>query len=62
MSSTLDLPSYQSALTGPPSVKRPYNPEDALDDLPGVSYALELFLKSQMFESEEYCHKSDESK
>ncbi|CAA7263917.1 unnamed protein product [Cyclocybe aegerita] len=55
-------PSHQSTFTGPPAVKYPYTPSEALLDLPGVSYALELFLKSQMFESEEYCHKSDETK
>jgi hypothetical protein len=46
----------------PPSVKVPYNDQEALDDIPGLSYALELFLSSHMVESEEYCHKMDETK
>ena len=36
-----------------------YNQEYALNDLPGVAYALHLFLASHMVESEEYCHKCD---
>jgi hypothetical protein len=46
----------------PPPVKKPYVEKDALDDLPGISYALELFLASQMLESEEYCDKTDPEK
>jgi hypothetical protein len=46
----------------PPEVTRPYNPEEALGDIQGVSYALETFLSSHMLESEEYCHKMDEPK
>jgi hypothetical protein len=46
----------------PPPVKTPYVVEDALDDLPGISYALEIFLASHMLEAEEYCHKSDPEK
>jgi hypothetical protein len=45
----------------PPTVK-PYDPREALDDIPGVSYALEQFLASHMVESEEYCHRMDETK
>ncbi|TRM66925.1 hypothetical protein BD626DRAFT_396622 [Schizophyllum amplum] len=55
-------PSWASRLTGPPPVKEPYKPADALDDLDGVSWALETFLNSQMFECEEYCHASDVKK
>lgn len=55
-------PSYKSIYATPPPVVHPYRPEDALDDLPGVSYALEMFLASHMVESEDYCHKSDEKK
>ena len=33
----------------------PYVPTDALGDLPGIAYALELFLSSQMLESEAFC-------
>lgn len=46
----------------PPPVKHPYTPDDALDDLPGMQYALEAFLSSHMLESEEYCNTSDETK
>ncbi|KAF9446913.1 hypothetical protein P691DRAFT_803254 [Macrolepiota fuliginosa MF-IS2] len=53
-------PNY--TLGSPPGVSQPYKPEEALDDIPGVSYALEIFLSSHMLESEEYCHKMDETK
>ena len=53
---------HQSQFTSPPYVRETYSPKDALDDLPGVSYALQLFLESHMLESEEYCHKSDPKK
>ncbi|KIY53775.1 hypothetical protein FISHEDRAFT_32644 [Fistulina hepatica ATCC 64428] len=43
----------------PPPIKNPYNPADALDDIPGLAYALELFLSSKMLESERYCNESD---
>jgi len=46
----------------PPNVTRPYKPEEALEDIPGVRYALEIFLSSHMLESEEYCNKADEIK
>ncbi|KAI0049076.1 hypothetical protein FA95DRAFT_1489914 [Auriscalpium vulgare] len=46
----------------PPSTKWPYTPNTALDDIPGVSYALDLFLKSLMVECEDYCHASDPKK
>lgn len=46
----------------PPTVERPYTPDEALGDIPGVAYALERFLSSHMLESEEYCHKMDEPK
>jgi hypothetical protein len=45
----------------PPEIKYPYSP-DALDDIAGVQYALEVFLSSHMLESEEFCHASDEAK
>ncbi|KAF8890951.1 hypothetical protein BD779DRAFT_1515400 [Infundibulicybe gibba] len=48
------MPSYKSIYTTPPAVTTPYSPEAALDDLPGVAYALELFMASHMVESEEY--------
>ena len=46
----------------PPAVRWPYSPTSALDDIPGIAYALDLFLKSLMVESEEYCHASDPKK
>ncbi|KAF9067920.1 hypothetical protein BDP27DRAFT_1327995 [Rhodocollybia butyracea] len=55
-------PSYRSIYPSPPAVKYPYKPSEALGDLPGVSYALELFLASQMVESEDYCNQSDVKK
>lgn len=54
--------SWSTIYTAPPPVKYPYNPKEALSDLPGVSYALEMFLASHMVESEDYCNKSDEKK
>lgn len=62
LSPVTEEPSYKSFYPSPPSVKYPYNPADALEDLPGVSYALEQFLMSHMLESEEYCDRSDERK
>ncbi|CAK5267930.1 unnamed protein product [Mycena citricolor] len=55
-------PSYARLYTAPPPVKRPYKPADALADLPGVGYALDTFLASQMIEAEEYCNESDKEK
>lgn len=46
----------------PPLPKGSYKPENALEDLPGISYALHLFLASHMVESEDYCIKSDPKK
>ncbi|KAL1743719.1 hypothetical protein HDZ31DRAFT_83230 [Schizophyllum fasciatum] len=54
--------SYQSAFRGPPRVPMPYRPERATDDIPGVAYALELFLASQMHESEAFCDVNDQKK
>ncbi|THU87099.1 hypothetical protein K435DRAFT_782606 [Dendrothele bispora CBS 962.96] len=54
--------SYQPHYASPPPVKVPYDPNEALDDIPGVSYALELFLASKMVESENYCNQNDEKK
>ena len=44
----------------PPEV--PYTQQKALSDLPGIAYALHLFLASHMLEAEEYCNKSDPPK
>ncbi|KAJ3991899.1 hypothetical protein F5050DRAFT_1580574 [Lentinula boryana] len=57
-----ETPSYRSIYTTPPPVKYPYMPSKALEDIPGVSYALELFLASHMVESEDYCNESDVKK
>ncbi|KAJ4474283.1 hypothetical protein J3R30DRAFT_3778229 [Lentinula aciculospora] len=58
----LDIPSFKSVLTSPPPVQYPYRPDQSLKDIPGISYALELFLASHMVESEDYCNKSDVNK
>lgn len=43
--------------------KSSYNPEqDALKDIPGLRYALELFLSSHMVEAEDYCNEMDPDK
>jgi hypothetical protein len=44
------------------AVKYPYDTSEALKDLPGITYALDIFLASHMFEAEDYCHKSDPKK
>ncbi|KAJ7200925.1 hypothetical protein B0H12DRAFT_1163997 [Mycena haematopus] len=54
--------SYRCIYTAPPPVKVPYKAADALADLPGVSYALDLFLASKMHESEDYMNQSDKKK
>ena len=54
--------SWSSIFTIPPSVKYPYNPQEALDDIPGIKYAMDLFLASRMIEAEDYCNTSDEKK
>jgi hypothetical protein len=46
----------------PAATKWPYSHSAALDDIPGIAYALDTFLKSQMVESEEYCHRNDPEK
>ncbi|PBK76181.1 hypothetical protein ARMSODRAFT_950584 [Armillaria solidipes] len=52
----------KTASKPPPLIKSPYSPKDALDDIPGVAHALDLFLASKMVESEEYCDKTDPKK
>jgi hypothetical protein len=52
----------RSLLGEPPTVTWPYSQASALDDIPGIAYALDLFLKSLMVESEEHCHTSDPKK
>ena len=54
-------PSYFFA-EEPPAVAWPYAHAAALDDISGIAYALDTFLKSQMVEAEEYCHRNDPKK
>ncbi|KAJ7506158.1 hypothetical protein B0H11DRAFT_2186288 [Mycena galericulata] len=58
----MDSASYRSIHTAPPPVKSPYKPADALEDLPCVTYALDLFLASKMHEAEDYMNESDKKK
>ncbi|KAJ7094900.1 hypothetical protein C8R43DRAFT_907997 [Mycena crocata] len=54
--------SHTAIFTAPPPVATPYKPAEALSDLPGVAYALDLFLSSKMHESEDYMNASDAKK
>ncbi|KAK0455642.1 uncharacterized protein EV420DRAFT_1644425 [Desarmillaria tabescens] len=60
VSPPLDGPVGNGAAVGAvgPIMKTPYDPNGALDDIPGIAHTLGLFLASQMVESEEYCVKS----
>ncbi|KAI9507300.1 hypothetical protein F5148DRAFT_1206084 [Russula earlei] len=53
---------FADPLAEPPTITWPYTHDTALDDMPGIAYALDLFLKSLMVESEEYCNRSDPRK
>ena len=46
----------------PAAPQGPYTQEKALEDLPGIAYALHLFLASHMIECEEYCNRTDPTK
>ena len=46
-------------LQPPPLFTGEYTQDRALEDLPGVTYALRVFLGSYMLQSEEYCKKND---
>lgn len=46
----------------PPPVNNPYDPANALDDIPGLHWALNEFLQSRMHESERFCEQSDPEK
>jgi hypothetical protein len=59
---SLGLVAKKPPLPEPPAVSWPYSRSAALDDIPGIAYALDTFLKSQMVESEEYCHRNDPKK
>lgn len=57
--------SYSSPATmnhPPPFISKSYDSRDALDDIPGIHWALHEFLHSRMLESEEYCHRVDPNK
>lgn len=55
-------PAKKAPLEEGPGVTWPYSHDVALDDLPGIAFALDMFLKSLMMESEEYCHCKDPQK
>lgn len=46
----------------PPIVTNSYDPANALDDIPGLHWALHEFLQSRMHESEAFCDSSDPQK
>ncbi|OAX31844.1 hypothetical protein K503DRAFT_870456, partial [Rhizopogon vinicolor AM-OR11-026] len=46
----------------PPLVTHAYDPTNALDDIPGLHWALHEFLQSRMHESEGFCDQSDPQK
>lgn len=48
--------------TKAPPVQNPYSMENSMSDLPCAAYALDLFLASHMFESEDYLDKGDPRK
>ena len=60
--SKFSLETVTRPLGKPPAVTWPYTHASALDDIPGIAYALNLFLNSLMVESEGYCHTSDPKK
>lgn len=45
-----------------PPVQHPYSMENSMSDLPCAAHALDLFLASHMFESEDYLDKGDPKK
>ena len=45
-----------------PTTTWPYSHDVALNDIPGIAFALDAFLNSRMVESEEYCHRNDPRK
>ncbi|TFK64860.1 hypothetical protein BDN72DRAFT_774082 [Pluteus cervinus] len=55
-------PWYKRRFPLPPTSSDVYKPKDALEDISGICYALELFLASHMVESEDYCHSKDPKK
>ncbi|KZS95551.1 hypothetical protein SISNIDRAFT_452213 [Sistotremastrum niveocremeum HHB9708] len=62
MSSPNGTPLMVSQGPPPPKVTGAYKISDALVDLPGVRYAVSLFLESHMVECEEWCDENDPKK
>lgn len=62
MSTVPSASSDSTTLIAPAAMKGKYTQDRALEDVPGAAYALNLFLASQMVESEEYCHMCDPTK
>lgn len=62
MSTTNGAPLMVSQGPPPPKVTGAYKTSDALVDLPGVRYAVSLFLESHMVECEEWCDENDPKK
>ncbi|KIJ64163.1 hypothetical protein HYDPIDRAFT_112092 [Hydnomerulius pinastri MD-312] len=60
--STAPSPSTPAMNRPAPSLPAAYDPVNALDDIPGIHWALHEFLHSRMLESEEYCHRVDPNK
>ncbi|KZT66217.1 hypothetical protein DAEQUDRAFT_675510 [Daedalea quercina L-15889] len=58
-SPTSRFPTLPWGTSAPAPPRKPYSPETALEDVPGLNYALHLFLASQMVEAEEYCKECD---
>lgn len=57
------MPEIRPDTSRPPlTMDGPYTQDRALEDFPGVKYALDLFLAGHMVESEEFCHESDPQK
>ncbi|KAH6894046.1 hypothetical protein BKA70DRAFT_1320347 [Coprinopsis sp. MPI-PUGE-AT-0042] len=54
--------SWNSPFKTPPSIKKKYKATEALEDLPAMAYAIQLFLESHMVEAEQFCHTNDEKK
>ncbi|KDQ50613.1 hypothetical protein JAAARDRAFT_41924 [Jaapia argillacea MUCL 33604] len=52
------LPPPRSIAT-PTANRKPYSKLNALDDIPGIHHAVELFLASKMIESERFCLQED---
>ncbi|KAH9914287.1 uncharacterized protein B0H18DRAFT_1145542 [Fomitopsis serialis] len=58
-SKTSRFPTLPWGVAPPAPPRKPYSPERVLEDIPGLNYALHLFLSSQMVESEQYCEECD---